>query len=81
MEPVFLVSVLTASAEETYERFHEFLKPDGILRKLTGKKQDATGVLYGFAKIVYREDRESIWDYLRGNEQPCERPSGVSVDS
>lgn len=58
LEPVFLVSVLTASAEETYERFHEFLKPDGILRKLTGKKQDATGVLYGFAKIVYREDRE-----------------------
>ncbi len=56
LEPVFLASVLTATAEETYERFHEFLKPDGILRKLTGKKQDATGVLYGFAKIVYRED-------------------------
>lgn len=56
LEPVFLASVLTASAEETYERFHEFLKPDGILRKLTGKKQDATGVLYGFAKIVYDED-------------------------
>lgn len=56
LEPVFLASVLTAPAEETYERFHEFLKPDGILRKLTGKKQDATGVLYGFAKIVYDEE-------------------------
>ena len=55
LEPVFMASVLTATAEETYERFHEFLSPDGLLRKLTGKKQDATGVLYGFAKIVYRE--------------------------
>lgn len=55
LEPVFLASVLTATAEETYGRFHEFLSPEGLLRKLTGKKQDATGVLYGFAKIVYRE--------------------------
>ncbi len=55
LEPVFLASVLTASAAETFERFHEFLNPEGLLRKLTGKKQDATGVLYGFAKIVYRE--------------------------
>lgn len=56
LEPVFLASVMTDSPEETYERFHEFIKPDGLLRKLTGKKQDATGVLYGFAKIVYQED-------------------------
>lgn len=55
LEPVFLASVLTATAEETYERFHEFLRPEGLLRKLTGKKQDAKGVLYGFSKIVYRE--------------------------
>ena len=55
LEPVFLASVLTATAKETYERFHEFLNPEGLLRKLTGKKQDATGVLYGFSKIVYRE--------------------------
>jgi hypothetical protein len=56
LEPVFLASILTDSPEETYERFHEFIKPEGLLRKLTGKKQDATGVLYGFAKIVYQEE-------------------------
>lgn len=56
LEPVFLASVLNDSPEETYERFHEFIKPEGLLRKLTGKKQDATGVLYGFARIVYEEN-------------------------
>lgn len=56
LEPVFLASLLSCSAQETYERFHKFIHPDGLLRTLTGKKADATGVLYGFARIVYREE-------------------------
>ena len=56
LEQVFLASLLSCSAQETYERFHKFIHPDGLLRTLTGKKADATGVLYGFARIVYREE-------------------------
>ncbi len=86
LEPVFLASVLTASAEETYERFHEFLKPDGILRKLTGKKQDATGVLYGFAKIVYDEEEEKYGITLEEMNSPVRQrqvnrwiPGGIDL--